>query len=53
MVPLPEMQEEADVTLIKVCAGAAVAVGAVALALSLGLLLMGEVAQLVHWMIKG
>ena len=37
---------------IKFCAGVLVIVGAIALALSLGLLLMGEIAKLVHNLIK-
>lgn len=52
MVPLPEVQEEADVNLIKGLGWLLVGMVVGLLALHLGLLLMGGVAELVHDLIK-
>lgn len=49
---MPEVQEEAHVKLTKYLLGVATGVVVTCVALYLGLLLMGEVASLVHWMIK-
>jgi hypothetical protein len=46
------MQEEAHVKIVKFCAGVLCAVAVALLATTAGLLLMGEVAELVHNLIK-
>lgn len=53
MVPVSEMSEEAHVKIMKFLGGVLVVCAAVAVALSLGLLLMGEVASIVNHLIKG
>lgn len=52
MVPLPEVRKEAPVKSVKFLAGVALGFTAALVCITLGLLLMGEVASLVHWMIK-
>lgn len=46
------MREEADVRILKFCVGVLCAVALTLLATTAGLLLMGEIAELVHNLIK-
>lgn len=51
---MPEVQEgEADMRTLKFCAALAASLALVCGGFVLGVLLMGELAQLVHWIIKG